>query len=95
MSLKGKYIEGGELVWVHFNVTPGQSQFGDYAYQNAYAKNRSQKIEDGETYIKMKIKEVIWKYNSICFNMITINKDGSEVYDTQIDDVNRMTLIDE
>lgn len=94
MSLKGKYIDGGELCWLHFNVTPGQSQYGDYGYQQAYAKNRSQKVEDGETYIKVRIKEVVWKYDKVVFNVITVNKDGSEVYDTQVDDAERLTYIE-
>lgn len=93
MSLKGKYIKGGELCWLHFNLQLGQPQSGDYAYQCAYAKNRSEKLEDGETYIKVRIIDIVWKYNQICFNIKTVNKDMTEVYSSQIYDVKRLTLI--
>jgi hypothetical protein len=93
MSLKGKYIEGGEVCWLYFDLTPGQTQSGDYAYQQAYAKNRSEKKEDGRTYVKVRIKEVVWKYDKVCFNIVTINKDGTEGYDTQVLDPERLTLI--
>lgn len=95
MSLEGKYIKGGEKCWLHFNTELGQSQSGDYAYQKAYAKDRSEKIEDGETYVKVRILEVVWKYGRVCFNIKTINKDLTEVYSTQVYDVNRLTLINE
>jgi hypothetical protein len=93
MSLKGKVVSGGEVCWLHFNTTLGQPQCGDYGYQKAYAPNRSEKIEDGETYVKVKILDVMWKYDAICFNIITVNKDGSESYKTQVDDADRLTLI--
>jgi len=94
MSLQGKYIEGGETCWLHFDLTPGP-QYGDYGYQECYAKNRSEKVEDGKTYVKVIIKEVVWKYSHVCFNIKTVNKDGSEVYDTQVYEPERLTLINE
>lgn len=94
MSLKGKYIKGGELCWLHFNTEMGQSQCGDYGYQQCYAPNRSEKIEDGETYIKVRIEDVVWKYTRIAFNVKTVNKDGSTVYGTQVYDPERLTIID-
>lgn len=93
MSLHGQYIRGGELCWLHFNLTPGQTEFGDYAYQKAYAKTRSEKIEDGETYVKVKILEIVWKYKHVCFNVTTISKDNKELYATQVYDAKRLTLI--
>ena len=47
MSVVGKYAEAGNKVWVHYNTKSGQSQYGDYAYVQGYAKNRSQKVDDG------------------------------------------------
>ena len=93
MNIENHCLYGDELVWVHFNTTPGQTQCGDYAYQKAYAKNRSEKIQDGETYIKMRITSMMCKYGKLTFNLITVNKDGTEDYDTQCDDMTRMTLI--
>tara|TARA_R110000772_G_scaffold17946_3_gene50136 strand:+ start:223196 stop:223477 length:282 start_codon:yes stop_codon:yes gene_type:complete len=93
MSLKGKYIKGGELCWLHFNTTLGQTQSGDYAYQKAYAKNRSEKIEDGETYVKIIITDVVWKYDEVYFNFKTVNKDGTTCYSNQVHDPERLTLI--
>jgi len=95
MSLKKHCIKGGELAWLHFNTKLGQSQCGDYAYQQAYAKNRSEKKEDGETYIKVRIVDVMSKYGKLTFNLLTVCKDGKEVYNTQCDDHNRLTLITE
>jgi len=93
MSLEKEYIQGGEFAWLHFNTKLGQSQCGDYAYQQAYAPNRSEKIEDGETYVKVKILEVVSKYGRMTFNLVTVNKDGSIVYPTQCDEIDRLTLI--
>ena len=93
MSLQGKYISGGEICWLHFNITPGQTQYGDYGYQQVYAKNRSEKVEDGETYVKVRIKDVVWKYGRVCFNVITVNKDGTEEYCTQVYEPERLTII--
>ncbi len=93
MSIKDKCVMGGEMAWLHFNTKIGQSQSGDYAYQKCYAKNRSEKIEDDEVYVRVRIKSVMSKYGKLTFNLRTICKDGSEVYDTQCDDIERLTLI--
>lgn len=93
MSIKKDYIKGGEIAWLHFNTKMGQAQCGDYAYQQAYAPNRSEKIEDGKTYVKVKILDVVSKYGKLTFNLKTINKNGSEIYETQCDDIERLTLI--
>lgn len=93
MSIKSKCVQGGELAWLHFNTKIGQSQSGDYAYQQAYAKNRSEKIEDGETYVKVRILSVMSKYGKLTFNLQTVCRDGTEVYNTQCDDIERLTLI--
>ncbi len=93
MSVKGKCIKGGELCWLHFNTVLGQMQCGDYGYQNAYAKNRSEKIEDGETYVKVRIKSILWKYDKIAFNIMSVNRDMTESYNTQVSDPDRLTLI--
>jgi hypothetical protein len=97
MSLKKEYIEGGELCWLHFHTKTGHpsGQSGDYAYQQCYAKNRSEKIEDGETYVKVRILDVVSKYGKLTFNLKTVCKDGTEIYETQCDDYNRLTLIKE
>jgi hypothetical protein len=92
MSIKGQIIRGGEICWLHFKLDTPNPQSGDYAYQKAYAPNRSEKIEDGETYVKVKIKTVWWKYDKICFNIITVNRDKSESYDTQVYNAERLTL---
>jgi hypothetical protein len=93
MALDTRIIKGGELCWLHFNTTEGQSQCGDYGYQKCYAPNRSEKIEDGETYVKVLVTDVWWKYGRVCFNITTVNKDGSGSYDTQVFDADRLTLI--
>ena len=93
MSLKGKWIKGGETCWLHFDTKLGQQQAGDYAYQQCYAPNRSEKIEDGETYVKVHIEDVVWHYDRISFIIKTVNKDGSVVYKTQVYDPERLTLI--
>lgn len=93
MSLKKECINGGELAWLHFNTKSGQTQYGDYAYQKAYAPNRSEKIEDDETYIKVRILDVMSKYGKLTFNLKTVCKDDSEVYNTQCNDIERLTLI--
>ena len=95
MSLKKKCVIGGELAWLHFNTELGQPQCGDYAYQKAYAPNRSEKIEDGETYVKVRIVDVMSKYGKLTFNLMTVCKDGTEVYPTQCDDIERLTLIED
>ena len=93
MSLENKIVRGGELCWLHFDTKPGQSQCGDYGYQKEYAPNRSEKIEDGETYVKVKVLSVMWKYDKIAFNLITVDKDGTESYKHQVSDPERLTLI--
>lgn len=81
-GLIGKYVTANEYCWLHYNTEKGQSQSGDYAYLNAYAKDRVEKIE-----------EIVWKYNSICFNCIVVSKYNEELYDIQITEPNRLTLM--
>lgn len=76
-------VVGGELAWLHFDRSPGQTQSGDYAYQKAYAPKRSEKIEDGETYVKVRITSISCNYGKFTLNLRTVCKDGTEVYDTQ------------
>lgn len=94
-NLKNEYVEGGELCWLHFITESGHSsgQSGDYAYQQCYAPNRSQKIEDGETYVKVRITSVVSKYGRLTFNLVTVNKDDTESYATQCNDIERLTII--
>jgi len=93
MSLNGKYIEKGDLCWLHYNRAEGQSESGDYAYLNAYAKNRSEKVEDGKTYVKVRITDIVWKYIQFVFNINIVNKDGTECYPQQVYEPNRLTQI--
>jgi len=93
-GLYGKTAEAGRLVWVHYNVTPGQSQYGDYGYVKGYAPNRSEKVEDGETYVKAKIVKIFWLINTIRFVCVILKKDGTEGYRICIDDPSRLTVIE-
>lgn len=95
MSLKGKYVEARDLCWLHFKQRKGHSESGEYAYLDAYAKNRSEKVEDGETYIKVRITEIVWKVDKFVFLINIVNKDGTECYPTQVDKPERLTLIGE
>lgn len=83
----------GDLCWLHFNTKLGQSQCGDYAYHRCYVPNRSEKIEDGETYIKIRITNIAWKYGRMAFFYKSVNKDGTETYECEVDDPTRLTLI--
>lgn len=93
MSLYGKYVSGGEKAWLYFNTTPGQMQYGDYGYQQAYAKERDEHVRNGKTYVLVKILDVVWKYKHVCFNVTTISKDGKELYKTQVYDPERLKLL--
>ncbi len=93
MSVVGKYANVGNKVWVHYNTKSGQSQSGDYTYIKGYAKNRSQKVEDGETYVKAVIDSISWHYTSIAFNLRVLDKDGTAGYRIQIKEPERLTLI--
>lgn len=92
-GIVGQHVRAGVKAWLHFNTTLGQTQSGDYAYVKVYAPNRSEKIEDGETFVKVVIKEIVWAYNSIQFNVAILDKDGTEGYEKQIDDPRRLTLV--
>lgn len=86
MSLKGKYVEKGDLCWL-------QLESVDYTYLNAYAKNRSEKVEDGKSYVKVRITKIVWKYINFVFNINIVNKDGTECYPQQVYEYNRLTQI--
>jgi len=95
MSIQNKFISIGDICWLYYNTTPGQSQCGDYAYLNAYAKNRSEKIEDGKIYVKVKIREIAWKYTKFVIFFSVVNKGGSQGYQSEVADIERLTLIKE
>jgi len=58
-----------------------------------YAKNRSEKIEDGKTYVKVKIRDIAWKYKKFVIFFSVIHKDGKEGYQSEVSDIERLTLI--
>lgn len=93
-GLIGKYVTVNDYCWLHYNTEKGQSQSGDYAYLEAYAKDRSEKILNGETYVKVKIKGIIWKYTSFAFNCTIMSEGNTELYNIQITEPERLTLIE-
>lgn len=96
MSLIGKYVHGGEKVWIHYNIIIGQAEYGDYSYVKMYAKKCSEKDEDGETYIKAIIDDVSWHYKKVQFELTILNKDGSKSdYHICITEPERLTVIKE
>lgn len=94
MSLTNKYAAIGDKIWISYDTNIGQGQYGDYCYIKSWFPNRSEKIEDGNLYIKGIIYNISWHYNGIQFTCKVINKDGSinntEIY---IKDPSRLTLI--
>ena len=91
----GKFdiVSVDDLCWLHFNTRYGQSQCGDYAYHKCYAPKRSEKIEDDETYVKIRITDIAWKYGGVAFFYKVVNKDGTESYQSEVRDDTRLTLI--
>jgi len=94
MSLINQYATIGYKVWISYNTTIGQHQYGDYCYIKSWFPDRSEKIEDGNLFIKGIIHNINWHYDNVQFTCKIINKDGSinktEIY---IKDPTRLTLI--
>jgi len=91
---KEKEITVGSICWLHFNTEKGQSQSGDYAYVRGYAPNVSRKVEDGETYVKVIIKQILFIYGKVRFQYEHLNKNGSMSYSCTVDGAKRLTPFD-
>lgn len=91
-----KHIQRGTICWLHFHnmAKPGHHHCGDYAYIQAYAKNHSKKVEDGELYVKVAIKDIFWIHGKCRFVFEIMCKDGSLHYQTMVDEPERLTPID-
>lgn len=94
--MKNKSISAGSILWLHFynKAKPGHAHCGDYGYIEAYAPNRSEKIEDGELYVKVALKEIIYNHGNIRFCLEIVNKDNTCSYSITVDEPERLSYID-
>lgn len=92
-----KNISRGSICWLHFHnqAKVGHRHSGDYAYICAYAPKHSKKIEDGELYVKVAIKDIFFMgmMNRIRFVMEIMNTDGTVQYSITVDEPERLTPI--
>ena len=89
-------LRRGSICWLHFYnmAKPGHRHCGDYGYIQCYAPNHSKKIEDGELYVKIAIKDIFYIYGNIRFVCEIMNVDNTMKYEITIDGAERLTLID-
>jgi hypothetical protein len=94
--MKNKSISVGTICWLHFHnqAKKGHQHCGDYGYIQAYAKNRSEKIEDDELYVKVAIKEISYDHDRINFSMEVVNRDNTCSYCINTNDPARLTPFD-
>ena len=94
--MKNKSISAGAIMWLHFHnmAKKGHQHCGDYGYIQAYAKNRSEKVEDGELYVKVAVKEISFNYGKPTFSLEIVNKDGTCSYPISINEPERLSYID-
>ena len=91
-----KMIKRGSICWLHFHnmAKPGHTHCGDYGYIQCYAKKHSKKVEDGELYVKVAIKDIFWIYDKCRFVAEVMCTDGSLKYSITIEEPSRLTAID-
>lgn len=94
MSIVGKFVEVEDQVWIHYDLTFGQSQYGDYAGLLGITKRRWEKVERGETYVRAKIVSICWHYDSVQFSCDIFTNGGHLTnHIVFIKDPTRLTLV--
>jgi hypothetical protein len=83
--MSNKIIKTGDICWRYFPINEHGLLCGDFAYTKAYAKNTSKRVEDGKTYLKVKIIEIFSFFGKTRFVIEYVQKDGSLEYQTIID----------
>jgi hypothetical protein len=91
-----KEIQRGSICWLHFHnqAKPGHAHCGDYGYIQCYAKKHSKKIEDGELYVKIAVKDIFWIHGHIRFVCEVMQTDGTLSYEICVDEPSRLTAFD-
>lgn len=90
------HIQRGSICWLHFHnmAQPGHGDCGEYAYIQSYVKDHSKKVEDGEIYVKVAIKDIFWLSGKCRFVFEIMCTDGSLLYQRTVDGADRLTPFD-
>jgi len=76
---------------------PGHTHCGDYGYIQGNVPEHSKKIEDGELYVKVAIKDIFYReinnHSSFTFSMEVMNKDNTCSYGITVTEPERLTEI--
>lgn len=81
------FIRVGDKVWCRYNTKEGQLQNGDYAYLNAYAKEREELIAENDiSYVKMFIEEIFINHGIVTFVCQVLSSDEKQLYKITISD---------